>query len=192
MHRLHFFAASPWARWKWGKRTARPDVSHEKTQTRRVRAHIESKTHLTGWKRNWHSSSWFQVQWFIHDLPLVWNHFTFTWRLYSQCYKLYCWEILVFLFTKFLLKKKKCFYLPQVYFQKKLIELGQRYMCLWEGLRVACHTLISSRSAHNPSTSNLQGDSTRACVLSCVQLFVTPLTIARQAPLSMGFPRQEH
>ncbi|CAI9160519.1 unnamed protein product [Rangifer tarandus platyrhynchus] len=28
--------------------------------------------------------------------------------------------------------------------------------------------------------------------LSCVQLFVTPLTIACQAPLSMGFSRQEY
>ena len=32
------------------------------------------------------------------------------------------------------------------------------------------------------------------CVLSCshVRLFATPWTIARQAPLSMGFPRQEY
>ena len=29
-------------------------------------------------------------------------------------------------------------------------------------------------------------------VLSCVQLFETPWTIACQTPLSMGFPRQEH
>ena len=29
-------------------------------------------------------------------------------------------------------------------------------------------------------------------VLSHVQLFVTPWTVARQAPLSMGFPRQEY
>ena len=29
------------------------------------------------------------------------------------------------------------------------------------------------------------------CVLSCVRLFATPWTRARQAPLSMGFPRQE-
>ena len=28
--------------------------------------------------------------------------------------------------------------------------------------------------------------------LSCVEFFVTPWTIAHQAPLSMGFPRQEH
>ena len=28
------------------------------------------------------------------------------------------------------------------------------------------------------------------CVLSCVQLFETPWTVALQAPLSMGFPRQ--
>ena len=31
-----------------------------------------------------------------------------------------------------------------------------------------------------------------ACVLSCVQLFVTPQTVAHQAPLSMGFSRQEY
>ena len=30
------------------------------------------------------------------------------------------------------------------------------------------------------------------CVLTCVQLFVTPWTRAHQAPLSMGFPRQEY
>ena len=28
--------------------------------------------------------------------------------------------------------------------------------------------------------------------LSCVQLFVTPWTVAHQAPLSMGFSRQEY
>ena len=30
------------------------------------------------------------------------------------------------------------------------------------------------------------------CVLSCIQLFATPWTVAHQAPLSMGFPRQEY
>ena len=30
------------------------------------------------------------------------------------------------------------------------------------------------------------------CVLSCVQLFATPWTVARQAPLSVGFSRQEY
>ena len=29
-------------------------------------------------------------------------------------------------------------------------------------------------------------------VLSCIQLFATPWTVACQAPLSMGFPRQEY
>ena len=29
-------------------------------------------------------------------------------------------------------------------------------------------------------------------VLSCVRLFVTPWTVALQAPLSMGIPRQEY
>ena len=31
-----------------------------------------------------------------------------------------------------------------------------------------------------------------AYVLSCVQLFVTPQTVAHQAPLFLGFPRQEY
>ena len=31
-----------------------------------------------------------------------------------------------------------------------------------------------------------------AQLLSQVQLYVTPWTVARQAPLYMGFPRQEH
>ena len=30
------------------------------------------------------------------------------------------------------------------------------------------------------------------CALTHVQLFVTPWTVANQAPLSMGFPRQEY
>ena len=30
------------------------------------------------------------------------------------------------------------------------------------------------------------------CPLSCIQFFVTPWSVAGQAPLSMGFPRQEY
>ena len=30
------------------------------------------------------------------------------------------------------------------------------------------------------------------CMLSCVQLFATPWTVAYQAPLPMGFSRQEY
>ena len=30
------------------------------------------------------------------------------------------------------------------------------------------------------------------CVCSCVQFFVTPWTVARQDPLSMGFSKQEY
>ena len=33
---------------------------------------------------------------------------------------------------------------------------------------------------------------THACVLSCVQFFMTPWTVAHQAPLSMGFPMQQY
>ena len=31
-----------------------------------------------------------------------------------------------------------------------------------------------------------------SCMLSCVQLFATPWTVAHQAPLSMEFSRQEY
>ena len=31
-----------------------------------------------------------------------------------------------------------------------------------------------------------------ACALSCVQLFATSWTVTQQAPLSIGFPRQEY
>ena len=31
-----------------------------------------------------------------------------------------------------------------------------------------------------------------ACMLSCVQFFATSWTVARQAPLSIEFPRQEY
>ena len=37
----------------------------------------------------------------------------------------------------------------------------------------------------HPSLSSVQ-------LLSCVRLFATPWTVACQAPLSMGFPRQEY
>ena len=30
------------------------------------------------------------------------------------------------------------------------------------------------------------------CLLSCIQLCATPRTVTHQAPLSMGFPRQQH
>ena len=32
----------------------------------------------------------------------------------------------------------------------------------------------------------------RVCSLSYVQLFATPQTVARQSPVSMGFPRQDY
>ena len=38
----------------------------------------------------------------------------------------------------------------------------------------------------------LEGDTCMYQLLSCVRLFVTPWTVARQAPLSMGFSRQEY
>ena len=55
---------------------------------------------------------------------------------------------------------------------------------------VGCHCLLHVISY---GISNL-GNSvkTKLCMLSCVQLFATPWTVAYQAPLSMEFSRQEY
>ena len=42
-----------------------------------------------------------------------------------------------------------------------------------------------------PNEGGFQGECIHAKLLSCVQLFVTRWTVARQAPLSMGFSRLE-
>ena len=64
----------------------------------------------------------------------------------------------------------------------------------WKGVtnwEIKSHTNTPCRNAiriHRiHSTGNIQVKS-----LSCVWLFVTPWTVACQAPLSMGFSRQEH
>ena len=50
-----------------------------------------------------------------------------------------------------------------------------------------------SKTCQNFSAKNiLCNQKVKVKLLSCVQLFVTPWTVAHQAPLSMGFLRQEH
>ena len=60
------------------------------------------------------------------------------------------------------------------------------YLCIylgWEAYRI-----LVSWSGSNPCPPAVE-----ACyVLSCVRLSVTPWTVARQAPLSVGFSRQEY
>ena len=47
--------------------------------------------------------------------------------------------------------------------------------------------------AHRPNPAHLYRISyIHACILSRVRFFVTSWTVARQAPLSMGFSRQEY
>ena len=56
-------------------------------------------------------------------------------------------------------------------------------------------TSVMSNSlwSHGPQPAKLlQGECIHAKLLSCVQLFVTLWTVAHQAPLSMGFSRQEY
>ena len=65
-----------------------------------------------------------------------------------------------------------------------------------------CRTLGTARVRHHlpllelssaPDSASLHGDSVVVVrLLSRVQLRVTSWTVARQAPLSMGFPRQEY
>ena len=73
-----------------------------------------------------------------------------------------------------------------------------------ESRRYARSVLSYTRKAHYLPTSILNSEVLGMedfyslaslmleCILSCVQLFATPWTIARQAPLSMEFPRQEY
>ena len=54
---------------------------------------------------------------------------------------------------------------------------------------------VSVHPPSSPLVSRSLGNSSRACMLSHfshVRFFVTPWTVARQAPPSMGFSRQEH
>ena len=58
------------------------------------------------------------------------------------------------------------------------------YVCVCER-----EVLLSSPSSENVYYSLWHG---MVCVLSCIQLFATTWTVDFQAPLSMGFPRQEY
>ena len=56
------------------------------------------------------------------------------------------------------------------------------------GFHIKCDILISCC----PVPASVSYTTVQSCVLSRVQLFVAPWTVARQAPLSMGFSRQEY
>ena len=61
------------------------------------------------------------------------------------------------------------------------------------GVRVDCH--LKEESKQNMTSALLVSSYGDCAVLRCfsrVQLFATPWTIARQAPLSVGFSRQEY
>ena len=45
---------------------------------------------------------------------------------------------------------------------------------------------------HTEKAPDLEAECNVMCVLSCIQLFGTLWTVARQTPLSMGFSRQEY
>ena len=74
----------------------------------------------------------------------------------------------------------------------------QKYICLRDGQE--SQTLVGGFLwfIYETSTSFIQPTNilkclhVHVCVLSCICLFATPWTIACQAPLSMGFPRQEY
>ena len=51
--------------------------------------------------------------------------------------------------------------------------------------------LYSSLSVYGSLLNTLDVD-VDVCVISCVWLFATPWTVAHQAPLSIGFAKQEH
>ena len=78
---------------------------------------------------------------------------------------------------------------------KTLPQVDTRKMCPW-GPRVASlRTWLLGRGKWGHSWSLHSGWCVCACMpgcFSCVQLFATLWIVAHQAPLSMGFPRQEY
>ena len=56
--------------------------------------------------------------------------------------------------------------------------------------RLLYYTSVQNLSMYTMQLTYLY--SVRKYVLSCVQLFAAPWMVAHQAPLSMGFPRQEY
>ena len=60
---------------------------------------------------------------------------------------------------------------------------------LTEEIKKEIKICIETNENENTTTQNLFSS---VQLLSHVQLFVTPWTIARQVPLSMGFPKQEY
>jgi len=64
--------------------------------------------------------------------------------------------------------------------------------CVWD-MSLCGSCLGGWESNHNNNSCHLLSTYyVRACVLSHVRFFATPWTVAHQAPLSMGFPRQEY
>ena len=61
----------------------------------------------------------------------------------------------------------------------------------WAGWTMACGTVVSAHT-HRPQVVTGATPSPCVCVLSHAWLFASPWTVAWQAPLSMGCPRQEY
>ena len=71
----------------------------------------------------------------------------------------------------------------------KFINIWQNYILDW-GTKILRLLKPDLLSFHDQA--GIQADDVRVCVLSCVLLLATPQTAAYQAPLSMGFSRQEY
>ena len=64
--------------------------------------------------------------------------------------------------------------------------------CSFKSLSCLFLVVINSLHVAKRCVSNETHIHLRACMLSHVQLYATPRTVAHQAPLSMGFSRQEY
>ena len=63
----------------------------------------------------------------------------------------------------------------------------------WDSIPVLKTVIENTLIGHRPDIKSAQSDLiSEVKSLSCVQLFATPWTVAHQAPLCMGFPRQEY
>ena len=69
-------------------------------------------------------------------------------------------------------------------------KINHCFFCKWE--METSNLVLSSLSDKAGRLTILLASLCPACMISHVQLFETPWTVACQAPLSMGFPRQEY
>ena len=113
-----------------------------------------------------------------------------SWKIESAHFRCYVKQILVLSRLSVISCYKQ---MTVCGFQSNFIYTRQAEFQMWPTGHSVLNTSAPASQVRNVNKSVIiQSHLQCACVLSCVQLFVTPWTVACQAPLSMGTSRQEY